>query len=169
MVMKNSRHPITEAGLDAILDRLDESLKPHEAGSPAPRRLTYDGGRHAARDRPALPQDHPRSTAAGRDLDHLPRRRRPASPTLVQETAADGDLLERYIFRNLTTDPPALADAAAFDPDSRWGQPRGLLGRMAQGRARPDPAVRVTANLARPPGTRRVRSRIDADFADRSR
>ena len=43
MVMKYSRHPVTEAGLDSVLDRLDESLKPHEGGTSGAEKLTYDG------------------------------------------------------------------------------------------------------------------------------
>ena len=43
LVMRSSRHPITEAGLDAILDGLDVTLKPHEAGTAANDRLVYEG------------------------------------------------------------------------------------------------------------------------------
>ncbi|MDB5351041.1 MAG: hypothetical protein JWN86_2288 [Planctomycetota bacterium] len=131
LVMKNSRHPITEAGLDAILDRLDETLKPHEAGNPLGERLALDATVNPPEiGRPC--NKVTRVTASGETwtiyLDAVT-----SIPTFVQATSPRGELLERYVFRNFAADPPALADAAAFDPERRWGSPRGLFGRLAQG------------------------------------
>ena len=46
--------------------------------------------------------------------------------------AGDGELIERYIYRNLRPNPAELASADAFDPDKRWGEPKGLLSRLAR-------------------------------------
>lgn len=140
MVMKNSRHPITEAGLDAIVDRLDDSVKPHEAGNAGSETLTYGGIVTPAEvGRPC--HKITRLTAGGESwtiyLDASS-----CIPTYVEEVAAGGELLERYAFRDLIADPPALADAAAFDPERRWGGPRGLLGRIAKGADSAEPARR---------------------------
>ena len=121
MVMKNSRHPITEAGLDPIVASMEEADR---AGS------LVDLGMETP-----TPLDHPhhgilRRTAEG-DVwrayfdpgNHL--------PALVECQAANGDLVERYVFRNIQPDPGELATMAAFDPNERWGPPRGLFGRMS--------------------------------------
>ena len=53
-------------------------------------------------------------------------------PSLFQGTAPDGNLLERYVFRDLKADLPDLAAADAFDPEARWGPSKGLFGRIAR-------------------------------------
>jgi hypothetical protein len=140
MVMKNSRHPITEAGLDAVLDRLEESLRAHEGGSAAGERMTC-GASVTPKEVGRPCRTITRSTADGHNWV-IAVDEQTALPALVRETAANGDLLELYVFRNFTPDPPALAEAAAFDPDGRWGASRGLLGRMARGTKPASPAVR---------------------------
>jgi hypothetical protein len=124
MVSRTSRHPITEAGLDSVIDQLEAAL------APGADRLTYDGRE------PIEPGGPPcdkvvRVTTQGETwvvyLDptaHL--------PALVQATAANGDLLERYRFRDLRTNPQELAEAGAFDPAVRWGPPKGMLQRLAR-------------------------------------
>jgi len=126
MVMRNSRHPVTEAGFEPILASLEAAIRaPGAAG------LTYAG-----MDTPAL-LDRPhhslvRTTPSGErwrafidPANHL--------PALVECEAANGDLLERYRFRDVEADPADLGSAAAFDPDARWGPPRGLFGRLGRG------------------------------------
>jgi hypothetical protein len=132
LALKNSRHPIGEAGLDSIVAGLKATVDAHAAGTAAAGdRLTYDGLVAPA---PDLPPGHriTRVTPSGETwvvtLDattHL--------PVAVAGTAAGGEVLERYVFRDLRPDLPELAAADAFDPDARWGAPRGLLGRMARG------------------------------------
>lgn len=130
LALRNSRHPITEAGLDAILARLDESVALHEAGRGGAERLTYEGLRTPI---PGGPPCHTiqRVTPEGETwlvaIDAQTH-----CPLLVQETARDGSLLERYVFRDPQTDLPELSAATAFDPDSRWGPSKGLLGRLAR-------------------------------------
>jgi hypothetical protein len=131
MVRRTSRHPITEAGLDSVIDQLEAALRPGTD------RLTYDGRE------PVEPGGPPcdkvvRITPQGETwaiyfdpTAHL--------PALVQATAANGELLERYRFRDLRTNPPELADAGAFDPDVRWGAPKGILQRLARSNDQPSP------------------------------
>ncbi len=131
MILKYSRHPVTEAGLDSVLDRLDESLKPHEGGTSGTEKLSYDGLRTPPEiGRPC--HTITRVTPSGEtwivSLDA-----ETCLPTVVVATDAKGDLLERYLFRDVAIDPPALSDSSAFDPEKRWGGSRGLLGRLAQG------------------------------------
>ena len=139
MVMKNSRHPITEAGLDAILDQLDVTLKSHETGKAAGETLTYDGVVTPTEiGRPC--HKITRSTARG-DVWVIALDAETCLPATVQENSSGGVLLEKYVFRNLSMDPASLAQNAAFDPDGRWGASKGLLGRFAQSGAA-SPAVR---------------------------
>ncbi len=121
MVMKNSRHPITEAGLDplvASLEQADRTGSLNDLGMETPPQL----------DRPhrGLLRKSPIGEVWKAYLDpenHL--------PALVECRDQDGDLLEYYLFRNLQTDLAELASADAFTPDIRWGPPRGLFGRAS--------------------------------------
>jgi len=126
MVMRTSRHPITEAGFDAVLDNLETNLR----GDAAQSKITYRGIE--------------RPTTVGRPC-HMLGRRTPAGevwlvyidaetwlPALVQATDSKGDLLERYCFRDVRPNVAELASAEAFDPDRRWAASSGLLGRFAR-------------------------------------
>jgi hypothetical protein len=130
MVARTSRHPITEAGLDAIVDRLQESVQQSQSSPGDGSKLTYVG-REAAEPGGPVCDKIVRITAQGETwsvyLDsatHL--------PALVLETASNGDLLERYRFGAVQTNLGELADAKAFDPDGRWGATRGFLQRLAR-------------------------------------
>ncbi len=121
MVMRNSRHPITEAGLDPIVASMEQADK---SGTLTDLSLQT----------PA-PLDHPHQgieqrTEAG---DVWRAYFDPASHllALVECRAGNGDLLESYLFQNIQPDPPELATAAAFDPEARWGAPRGLFNRAS--------------------------------------
>ena len=123
MVMKNSRHPITEAGLDPIIASMEQA---DQAGT------LVDLGMQT----PA-PLDHPHAAILRRTengdiwrayfdpVTHL--------PALVECRGNNGDLLEYYLFQQLRANVAELASASAFDPEARWGPPRGLFDR---GRAR---------------------------------
>lgn len=126
LVLRNSRHPITEAGFEPILADLERAIQDPNYGTLA----SLGTAAPAPLDRP-----HPgvaRTNAAGEvaqvffDPDtHL--------PALVEVKTAGGDLLEHYVFRDVQIDPVELAEVNAFDPDNRWGQARGLFGRVARG------------------------------------
>ena len=122
MVMRNSRHPLTEAGFDSLIEGLENGVNANA--------LTYTGIE--------TPKglDHPahcltRTTPSGENwrvyLDvenHL--------PSLVQAVDARGELLERYLFHDIKANPTELTATDAFDPIARWGQPRGLFSRMTR-------------------------------------
>jgi hypothetical protein len=130
LALRNSRHPITEAGLDAVLEKLDETVRAHESASLGADQLRYDGIKQPLPDGPSchtLVRVTPQGETWVVSIDvtsHL--------PFLVQATAADGGLLERYVFREPKSDLPELASATAFDPDSRWGATKGLFGRLTR-------------------------------------
>jgi hypothetical protein len=129
-VVSSSRHPITEAGLDAILEKLEGSLDQAQKGGPGADAMSTAG--------PAVPEglDRPclkvRRVAPDGETWVVDLDAETGLPALVQANAANGDLLERYHFRDLKADPPELANAAAFDPEGRWGKPGGLLGRLTR-------------------------------------
>jgi Protein of unknown function (DUF1571) len=126
MVMRNSRHPITEAGFDSILESLETALKaPEASGLKSTGLETPDGFDHAV-------QGLVRTTPSGETwrvyLDpqtHL--------PALVNGVDARGNLLERYVFRDVRANLSELASADAFDANARWGPARGLFGRLVRG------------------------------------
>jgi len=128
--MHNSRHPITEAGFDTILKNVEDAIKGEKAGDPATRKVTYQGLEKAEQlDRPC--HKIVRTTPTGETWavyidpeSHL--------PVLVQAVNAKGELLERYVFSNPRYDLPELALADAFDPNLRWGPPKGFLQRLAR-------------------------------------
>jgi hypothetical protein len=130
MAMSNSRHPITEAGFDTILDNMEKALTKQQAGDFSLGKIRFDGretpepiGRPCDRIVRVTPEQE--TWVVHLDAgSHL--------PVMVQATAGNGDLLERYTFGAPTTEVPALAAADAFDPDARWGQPKGLLGRLGR-------------------------------------
>jgi hypothetical protein len=123
MVMRNSRHPVTEAGFDSLIEGLENSVQASA--------IIYTGiETPIGLDRPA--HCLTRKTSSGESwrvyLDvenHL--------PALVQEVDARGDLLERYIFHDIQANPAELASPDAFDPVARWGQPKSLLSRFTRG------------------------------------
>ena len=126
LVMRNSRHPVTEAGLDSIVEGLENAVKAPEASG-----ISYAGLEAAeGLDQPhhCLVQSSPSGERWRIYLDpksHL--------PSLVQATDAAGELLERYLFRDVRPNLAELASVDAFDVNARWGPPRGLFGRIARG------------------------------------
>ncbi len=128
MVMKNSRHPITEAGFDAIVKTLETGLAAPAAGST----LAYIGVETPAEvGRPCHKIE--RHNAAGETwLVYLDTQT--ALPAMVEGTSAKGELLERYRFVDVKPNLPELASADAFDPSKRWPSAvsGGLLGRLAR-------------------------------------
>jgi hypothetical protein len=126
LVMRNSRHPVTEAGLDSIVEGLENAVKAQDASG-----IRYAGLETAnGLDQPqhCLIQDSLSGERWRVYLDpqtHL--------PSLVEAKDANGELLERYHFRKVRPNLPELASTNAFDPNARWGKPAGLLGRLTRG------------------------------------
>jgi hypothetical protein len=138
LVMRSSRHPITEAGFSTIVENLEKGL----AGGTAGAKIGYFGvERPPSVDRPC--HKIVRTTPAGEQwvvfLDA-----ETTLPAMVEEISSSGALLERYVFRDVRADLPALATAEAFDPEKRWGGTSGLLGRLTRS-APADAKTTVTA------------------------
>ena len=130
LVMRNSRHAITEAGFDTILDNLRKATGPNGKKESASAQLIYCGLEKATGlDRPC--HHFVRKTASGDDWNvYLD----PNSllPRMVFAEDSRHELIERYIYREIHENPDDLAAAGAFDPDQRWGESKGLLGRLAR-------------------------------------
>jgi len=138
LALKNSRHPITEAGLDPILANLAGSLAQIRAGDPQGGRLDYQGlatPEGVGRPCHVIVRTTPDGETWRLDLDaatYLPAR--------LEATDAAGQLLERYAFSAPETDLPELAAADAFNPEVRFATTGGgLLGRLARGAAGANP------------------------------
>jgi hypothetical protein len=144
MVMSNARHPITEAGFDTVIGNLEKTIAATRAGDSSRGTLTYAGLENPgplARPCHKLTRVIPPGETWQIYVD--PETKLPA---MVEATAANGDLLERYVFSNLRVDLPELASSDAFDPALRWGGPKGgLLNRLARSGAA---AVGSTATAA---------------------
>jgi Protein of unknown function (DUF1571) len=132
MVMRNSRHPVTEAGLDSIVEGLENALKAAEASG-----IAYAGLESAE----GLDQPHHclTQTSPSGELWRIYVDPTTHLPSLILAKDANGELLERYLFRGVRPNLPELASNDAFDANARWGQPRGLFGRVARGGSN-DPA-----------------------------
>jgi hypothetical protein len=137
LAMAQSRHPINEAGLETIVARLEKAIQVARRGDPNVGRVSYDGL--------VVPGglDHPCHQLTQRKPDGEiwivcldPATKLPA---FVQATDSQGNLLERYTFRDFKADPADLSVASAFDPDTRWGQSLGFLNRLAGSAASADP------------------------------
>jgi len=140
LALRTSRHPITEAGFDTILDHLQAALTLSRRKDPDAGVLT-DGG-------PETPGE------LGRPCRKLVRKKPDGEtwvvyldaetqlPALVQSTGAGGELLEKYLFRDLKPELPELASADAFNPGHRWGRSASRLARSAgSAPGSPDPTV----------------------------
>ncbi len=133
LVMKNSRHAITEAGFDTILTNLSKSVKSPAPDSSGPDRLDYKGTVKVP-GQDVLTHQFVRKTPAG-DVWNVYLDSRTLMPRLVEAKDAQGELIERYTYHDVAENPADLMTAAAFSPDSRWGEPKGLLGRIARNAA----------------------------------
>ena len=133
LATRMSRHPITEAGLDTIIAKMEDALRAQGSGDASFGKITYEGketpqgiGREAHK----ILRVTPTGERWVVDIDTETK-----LPCMVQANAANGDLLERYVYLDPKLELPALSEATAFNPDARWGAPKGLLSRLARGAA----------------------------------
>ena len=141
LVMKNSRHSIAEAGFDTIIDNLQKAQD--GARKPDLGRIAYRGiEKPPGLDRPS----------------HVFTRRAPSGetwtvfldvrtmlPCMAIAKDPSGELDEKYIYHEVRENPTDLALAGAFEPDQRWGEPKGLLSRFARGAGSDSPNNRQSA------------------------
>ncbi len=131
LALKNSRHPISEAGFATIVEQVAANLRAVESGQVSADRFSYGG---LEPPEPGAPLCHKilRVTPSGETwtvcIDDQTK-----LPYMVLAVAPNGELLERYLFRDPHLNVIELASADAFDPDNRWGKPSGLFGRLARG------------------------------------
>ena len=129
--MRNSRHPITEAGFDTIFENMSRAMNSSEAGANREGKLVYRGlERPKGMDQACHLLE--RKTPSGETwqvfLDT-----RSLMPTVVAAFQTQGgELIERYTYRNVRANPTDLAAADAFDPDKRWGESNSWLSRLAR-------------------------------------
>jgi hypothetical protein len=130
LVLRSSRHPITEAGFDPILDKMDTALRRQGAGDVSADRFSY-AGEEPLPNSQRICDKIVYVTANGETWQvyidaqsHLPAR--------VQANAQNGDLLEVYDFGVVEIDVPDLLEAAAFNPSLRWGPSRNFLQRLTR-------------------------------------
>jgi hypothetical protein len=131
LVMKNSRHSITEAGLETVVQHLRLAERHEAIESQRPDELQYKGL--------AKPPGLDRACnefvirAASGDVWTIDLDPRTHLPCLVTCKDKRGELIEQNVYRDLTADPPDLALADAFEPNKRWAtDSNGLLSRLAR-------------------------------------
>jgi len=133
LVTRNSRHSITEAGFDTILENMRGPKGAADQNQPERGDLAYVGV-----ETPAgleMPCHHfVRRSVAG-ETWNVYLDSRSMLPRLVVAKDAKGDLIERYVYREVRENPPDLASAGAFAPDQRWGDSKGLFSRLARAAA----------------------------------
>ena len=131
LATQNSRHPITEAGFDTIVENMEAAVGARrQAAIPPSGKIRYDG----------LETPETLSMPCHKIVRVTPTNETwivyldPETdlPVLVQATAENGDRLEHFVFRDLSFDPADLASADAFSPEARWGPSRGLFQRLAR-------------------------------------
>lgn len=137
LASKNSRHPITEAGLDTIVEKVELALERQHDPNNDLGELKYEGT--------SVPEGYngrcdliARTTPTG-DKWVVAFDRSTGLPAIVEATDPKGRLLERYVFTQVKPNPTDLDTATAFDPQARWGSSGagGLLGRIARGVDKP--------------------------------
>jgi hypothetical protein len=130
LVMKNSRHSITEAGLETIVENLRKAERQDVGNSKKHDELEYRGlEKPPGFDRSC---NHFVIRSASGEVWKIFLDPRSNLPCLVIGEDQHGELIERYVYRDISANPTDLALADAFEPDKRWGDSKGLLSRLAR-------------------------------------
>lgn len=134
LALRNSRHPITEAGFETILGNLMKYANPETVDTARDGKLTYKGlqpPRGMTERCHLLERVTPKGETWQVYLDA-----RTLMPVLVSAVQTrSGELIERYSYRDLKLNPADLTLAEAFDPDKRWGESKSWLSRLARAAA----------------------------------
>jgi hypothetical protein len=136
MVLRTSRHPITEAGFDTIFDGLEKHGAADAAGIRKDGKLLYKGVQRPTGSDLACHLLE-RINASGETWQVYLDTKSLMPAVAVAFQPRGGELIERYTYRELKPNPTELASADAFDPDKRWGESKGLLSRLARAAAAP--------------------------------
>jgi hypothetical protein len=130
LATRNSRHAITEAGFDTIVANFRKSAKQGSNAGSDPGALNYRGlEKPAGLDRAC--HHFARRTASG-ETWNIYLDQASLLPRMVVAEDPRGELVERDIYREIRENPSELAAASAFEPEKRWGDTAGLLGRFAR-------------------------------------
>lgn len=130
LVMRNSRHAITEAGLETIVENLRKSERGDDATTTHRGGLSYKGIEQPSGLNRTC-HHFVRTTASG-ETWNVYLDERSLLPSMVVAQDSHGAMIERYVYREIQENPNDLAVAGAFEPDQRWGESKGLLGRLAR-------------------------------------
>ncbi len=136
LVMKNSRHSIKEAGLETIVANLRKAERHDAGGSKHNDELEYRGLEEPPGFDHACNEFVIRSGSG--DLWKIFIDPRSSLPCVVIGENEHGELIERYVYRDIAPNPTDLASAEAFEPEKRWGDSKGLLSRLARAATGPD-------------------------------
>jgi Protein of unknown function (DUF1571) len=130
LVTRISRHSITEAGFDTILENMHGSKGAADQNQPERGELVYKG-LETPRGLDGPCHHFVRRSVAG-ETWNVYLDLRSMLPRLVVAEDSGGDLIERYVYHEIRENPPDLALAGAFEPDQRWGDSKGLFSRLAR-------------------------------------
>jgi hypothetical protein len=136
LALRNSRHPITEAGFDTIFEHLFKSQKSGSDGLTGVGKLAYRGMKQPE----GLDQScHllERTTQSGETWQVYLDAQTLMPALVVAYKTSNRDLIERYTYTNLKSNLTELASADAFDPDKRWGESKGWFSRLARASSTP--------------------------------
>jgi hypothetical protein len=139
LALRNSRHPITEAGFDAIIENLSRHEESASVRGAAEGRLVYKGiEKPKGLNEPCHLLE--RVTPEGETWQVYLETRTLLPAVAVAFQTASGEVIERYTYRNVKPNPAELASAEAFDPDKRWRHSTSLLSRLARSAGAPGDA-----------------------------
>ncbi|QEH33987.1 hypothetical protein OJF2_25200 [Aquisphaera giovannonii] len=132
LALRNSRHPISEAGFDTIFAKLFPYRDAANAATARDGRLVLKGIQTP--EGYGAPCDLLERTTPAGEVWRVYLDRKTHMPAVVlAQKAGSGELIEKYTYRDLKENPTELAAAEAFDPDKRWGESKGFLSRLAGG------------------------------------
>lgn len=130
LAVRSSRHPITEAGFDTILEGMEVAVHASMNGDNSYGKISYEGT-----ETPiglSKPCNKIVRVATDGEVWVVYLDTQSYLPALVQASSARGELLERHVFREVTLNVPELVSREAFDPEARWGPNQGFFQRLAR-------------------------------------
>jgi hypothetical protein len=130
LVRAKSRHPISEAGIDSVVQRLMETLEKQKTGAADAGKLSVQ----EVTDPHLGEQIRITHITVSNETWVVDLDKATGLPLTIHATDASGGLLEHYEFRNFQLNQADLLTADAFDPNARWGSKTNLLSKIARGK-----------------------------------